>query len=55
MIDFEKQIVFRANRLMRVRKVRCLRSIFCVCCLPMAWVFQTQMPLIHAGMIGVKS
>lgn len=25
-VDFEKQIVFRARRLMRVRKPRCLRS-----------------------------
>ncbi len=31
----EKQIVLRANRLMRVRKVRCFLSIFWVCCLPM--------------------
>jgi hypothetical protein len=38
MIDFEKPMVFRANRLMRVRKVRCLRSIFCVCCFPTSWV-----------------
>jgi hypothetical protein len=28
--DLEKQIVFRANRLIRVRKVKCLRSIFWV-------------------------
>ena len=32
--DLEKQIVFRANRLMRVRSVRCLRSILWVCRLP---------------------
>jgi len=28
--DLEKQIVLQANRLIRVRKVKCLRSIFCV-------------------------
>ena len=33
-IDFEKQIVFRANRFIRVRKVRCLRSILGVFGLP---------------------
>jgi len=33
-IDLEKQRVLRANRLIRARKVRCLRSIFCVCRLP---------------------
>src|SRR6266478_6206715 len=33
-IDFEKQIVFRTKRLIRVRSVRCLRSIFWVFCLP---------------------
>jgi hypothetical protein len=33
-IDLEKQIVFRANRLMRVRKVKCFRSIFWVLRLP---------------------
>jgi hypothetical protein len=38
MMDVEKQLVCRANRLMRVRKVRCLRSIFCVCGFPTAWV-----------------
>jgi hypothetical protein len=30
MIDLEKQIVLRANRLIRVRRARCLRSIFCM-------------------------
>jgi hypothetical protein len=29
-IDLEKQIVFRANRLIRVRNVRCFRSILWV-------------------------
>ena len=38
MIDFEKPIVLRANRFMRVRKVSCLRSIFGVCCFPTVWV-----------------
>src|SRR6266851_8831424 len=33
-VDFEKQIVLRTKRLMRVRNVRCLRSIFCVLRLP---------------------
>ena len=33
-MDLEKQIVFRAKRLIRVRKVKCLRSIFCVFFLP---------------------
>src|SRR5882724_5168790 len=33
-VDFEKQIVLRTKRLMRVRNVRCLRSICCVLCLP---------------------
>jgi hypothetical protein len=28
---FEKQIVRRTNRLIRVRKLMCLLSIFCVC------------------------
>jgi hypothetical protein len=31
-VDFEKQIVLRTNRLIRVRNVRCFRSIF--------WVFR---------------
>jgi hypothetical protein len=33
-IDFEKQMVFRTRRLIRVCRVRCSRSIFCVLCLP---------------------
>src|SRR6266446_3335768 len=33
-VVFEKQIVLRTKRLIRVRKVRCLRSIFCVFRLP---------------------
>jgi hypothetical protein len=33
-IDLEKQIVLRVNRLIRVRNLRCLRSIFCVLRLP---------------------
>ena len=33
-VVFEKQMVLRAKRFMRVRKVRCLRSIFCVLRLP---------------------
>src|SRR4029450_5718133 len=33
-VVFEKQIVLRTKRLMRVRKVRCLRSIFWVFRLP---------------------
>jgi hypothetical protein len=33
-MDREKQIVLRTSRLMRVRNVRCLRSIFCVLRLP---------------------
>src|SRR2546421_7846298 len=33
-IVFEKQIVLRTKRFMRVRNVRCLRSIFCVLRLP---------------------
>jgi hypothetical protein len=32
--DFEKQIVLRASRLIHVRKVKCLRSIFWVWCWP---------------------
>ena len=38
MLDFEKPMVFRANRLMRVRQVRCVRSILWVCCFPTAGV-----------------
>ena len=38
MIEFEKQLVFRANRLMRVRKGRGVRSIFWVCGFPTSWV-----------------
>ena len=53
MIDFEKQMVFRAHRLMRVHKVRCLCSIFWVCSYRLLGL-QTQMPLIHASVIGVK-
>ena len=33
-MDLEKQIVLRVSRLMRVRKVRCFRSICCVLRLP---------------------
>src|SRR5262252_4923507 len=33
-VDFEKQMVLRTKRLMRVRSVRCFRSIFWVCRLP---------------------
>ena len=33
-VDLEKQIVFRASRLIRVRNVRCLRSICWVLALP---------------------
>jgi hypothetical protein len=33
-VDLEKQIVLRTKRLIRVRNVRCLRSIFCVFRLP---------------------
>ena len=33
-IFFEKQIVLRTRRLIRVRQVKCLRSIFCVFRLP---------------------
>jgi hypothetical protein len=33
-MDVEKQIVLRARRLIRVRNVRCLRSICCVFRLP---------------------
>ena len=33
-IDFEKPMVFRINRFSLVRKVRCFRSIFCVCIFP---------------------
>jgi hypothetical protein len=31
---FEKQSVRRTNRLIRVRKLMCLLSIFCVCAFP---------------------
>src|SRR5262252_7262744 len=31
---FEKQIVRRTNRLIRVRRLMCLLSIFCVCAFP---------------------
>ena len=33
-MDLEKQIVLRVKGLIRVRNVRCLRSIFCVLRLP---------------------
>jgi hypothetical protein len=33
-VVFEKQIVLRTKLLIRIRKVRCVRSIFCVCRLP---------------------
>jgi len=43
------------KRLMRVRKVRCLRSIFCVFRLPWAMHFRLQMPGIRPPMIGIKA
>ena len=33
-MEREKQIVLRISRLIRVRNVKCLRSIFCVFLLP---------------------
>ena len=38
---FEKQIVRRTNRLIRVRGLRCLLSILCVFAFPTVKVFQT--------------
>ena len=40
--------------LTRVRQVRCLRSIFWVCCFPTVMGLRTQTPLIHASVIGVN-
>jgi len=34
---FEKQMVLRAKRLMRVRKAKCLRSMHWVFALPIVW------------------
>jgi hypothetical protein len=36
-VDFEKQIVLRTRRLIRVRSVRCLRSSCWVWCFPTSW------------------
>lgn len=36
--DLEKQIVRRANRLIRVRKSKCFRSMLCVWSLPTWWM-----------------
>ena len=36
-IDVEKQLVLRTKRFMRVRHVRCVRSIFCLLRLPGQW------------------
>jgi hypothetical protein len=36
-MDFEKQMVLRATRVMRVRHVRCFRSIGCVFRVPGWW------------------
>ena len=49
----EKQIVRRTNRLIRVRRLICLLSIFCVFSLPTdaVWV---DMPLVGPPAIGVK-
>ena len=41
-IEREKQMVFLVKRLIRVRKVRCLRSIFCVCCFPTVCVLGSR-------------
>jgi hypothetical protein len=51
-VVFEKQMVLRTKRLMRVRKVRCLRSIFCVL-RARAMHVGVQMPSVCAPMIGV--
>ena len=42
----EKQIVRRTNRLIRVRKLMCLLSIFCVCAISARVLLCFQMPLI---------
>ncbi len=49
----EKQIVRRASRLIRVRKVRCLRSIRWVLALPTVWT-AVKVPGVSAPIIGAK-
>lgn len=51
--DFEKQSVWRVRRLIRVLKVRCLRSIFCVLRLARAVNLRLQMPRVGAPMIRI--
>ena len=48
----EKQIVRRTNRLIRVRKLMCLLSIFCVCRLPHRVLLCLDMPLVGTPAVG---
>jgi len=50
---FEKQIVLRTRRLIRVRNVRCLRSIFLRVAFAWAMDVGVQMPGVGAPIIGV--
>ena len=48
----EKQIVRRTNRLMRVRMLMCLLSIFCVWAFPDRVLLGRQMPLVGPPTVG---
>jgi hypothetical protein len=48
----EKQIVLRAKRLMRVRKVKCFRSIICVLRFPIVWTAGFKMTVIGSPSSG---
>ena len=54
-IDFEKQIVLRTKRLIRVRNVRCVRSIFWVFRLPGLCIDGVEMAFVRPPMIRIKT
>lgn len=51
----QKQIVLRAKRLIRVRKFKCLFSIFCVFCLPISWFDASCRTFICSPIISVAA
>ena len=54
-MDFEKPMVFRAHRLMRVRQGRGVYSIVWVCGLPTVWVSRLRCRCYTPGVLGVQS
>jgi hypothetical protein len=54
-IDFEKQMVRRARRLMRVLKVRCLHSIFQVMSLPTTCSLPRGLRAYAPPIVGVEA